>query len=485
MSNSLELSPKTLAQLSAAKYFYLVGIKGVGMTSLAQCLLDLQKTVGGADTKEEFVTNWILKKLFSRIDIGFNFDLPSTTQVVIYSSAHGGATNPLVLQAQAKNLLCLNLAQALSWLFNQKKGIAVCGVGGKTTVSAMLVWILTQMQIDISFSVGVGEIVNIDRTGKYSLKSQLFIAEADEYASNLPIYPTESIIPRFAYLQPYMIICTNLQFDHPDVYHGFQQTKQVFLDFFSRIKPNGWLIINADDLNLFSLSNQLKCIRPDVRVLTFGQMAKATVSLKNTKISKAKSCATLVTKTNEYLLNQQVLGLHNLKNAAAALTGIYAIGLDLAKAVSTLSKFHGVGRRLQLINKSSIHIYYDDYAHHPSEIKATLKTLRLAYPDLPILSIFQPHTISRTKSLLYEFAKCFDLTDKLILLPIFTSAREKNDPNFTIDNLGAAIKLTNPRLNLEICADPKAVLARISQLTHPHLIVTIGAGNVYKIYEMI
>lgn len=485
MFNFIELSTEVLAQLKIAKYFYLVGIKGVGMASLAQCLLDLQKTVGGADVAEEFVTDKILKKYLSHIDLDFDLNLPSNTQVVIYSSAHGGATNPLVVQARTKGILCLNLARALGWLFNQKKGIAVCGVGGKSTVSAMLAWILTQMRVDISFSVGVGEIIKMDRTGRYSTESELFVAEADEYASNLPISPTQNLIPRFAYLQPYITICTNMQFDHPDVYRDMQHTKEVFLEFFMQIKPNGWLIINADDNNLVNLSTQLKLTRPDVRILTFGQTAKADVRLTNPGISQAKSHATLTTKDGNFLLRQQPLGLHNLKNAAAALTGILALDQNLNQAISAISQFRGVGRRLQLISKSSSHLYYDDYAHHPTEIVTTLNTLKQTYPNLPILAIFQPHTVSRTKLLLTEFSTCFSTCDELVLLPIFTSAREQADPNFSIDNLYSAIKRSNPKIKVEVCADPGVVTKKIKQIRKPHIIVTIGAGNVYKLHETI
>lgn len=472
--------------LDEAKQFYLVGIKGVGMTSLAQCLTDMGKKVTGADVADEFVTQSILDSMQLGIEVGFTQQLPEDTQVVIYSGAHSGKANPLVKQAQARNLPVFSHAEVLGWMFNQKQGLAVCGVGGKSTISAMLAWTLLKLKQKPSFSVGVGKITELTRTGAFQAKSKYFVAEADEYADN----PSEAIqgeklVPRLSFLQPYLIICSNLQFDHPDVYQDFTHTKQVFMEFFHNLKPNGFLICNFDDKQLFSLTKKFVKLRKDMSLLGFGHTAKAQYQLTHSLGQTDLSQASLKFENQTYPLKLLIPGEHNLMNAAAVVTALHALGFDMEQIINELAKFPGVGRRLQLVKQTAEHIFYDDYAHHPTEIVRSLQALKQHHPNLPLVVVFQPHTTSRTKSLLDSFAESFTAADQVILLPIFTSAREKMDASFSTRNLIEKIKQHHPAFSVTLEPDIAAAATQIKKLSSSSVVVTLGAGDVYLLHNLV
>lgn len=257
----------------------MVGIKGVGMTALAQCLLDLKKNIVGFDVMQDFVTAPVLHRRQVQI-FDLNTQLPDSCQAVVYSAAYDPELHPLLLSAKKKQLPIISLAQALAELFNQKDGIAVCGVGGKSSVSGWIMWLLNQLGQKVSGAVGVGGISDLNFTGRWHADGQLFVAEADEYAQNpMAVRRGEAMIPRFAGLEPIVIVCTNLKFDHPDVYHNFDHTKQVFGQFFHQLKPNGTLIYNRDDADLTQLAQTLQSDRPDIQLLGFGQSSQAQVQL--------------------------------------------------------------------------------------------------------------------------------------------------------------------------------------------------------------
>ena len=216
--------------------FYLVGIKGVAMTALAQCLLDAGKVVKGCDVAEDFVTEKILSKLQIQIDAGFDHELPSNTDCVVFTAAHNGSSNAMVTKAQHLEIQTFTHAQALAELFNQKQGIAVAGVGGKSTTSAMIAWILEKTGQNPSFAIGVGNIPGLNKTGQWLSDSKVFVVEADEYATDPAAMATGSeLVPRFAFYKPEITVCTNLKYDHPDVYRNFVHTQQVFADFFCQL----------------------------------------------------------------------------------------------------------------------------------------------------------------------------------------------------------------------------------------------------------
>ncbi len=233
-----------------------------------------------------------------QIDIGFEVEIPGEVECVIYTAAHSAQKNPQVVKALERGLVVISQAQAIAELFNGKKGIAVCGVGGKSTTSAMIAWILEKNGRAPSFSVGVGNIPGLDKTGQWSSESEYFVAEADEYVID-PSAPSrgEEITPRFSFMQPFITVCTNLRFDHPDVYTDFAHTQKVFADFFGQIKEGGSLVVNADDVELMKIAGEAQ-----KNVNSFGHAENANLRIVNFESQEGITRTTFNFQNQEYVL---------------------------------------------------------------------------------------------------------------------------------------------------------------------------------------
>lgn len=462
--------------------FFLVGIKGVAMTCMAQLLKNAKKTVSGCDLAEDFVTKEILDQLQIEISVGFESEIPESVDCVIYTAAHTGKFNPVVVAAQEKNIPTYSHAEAQADLFNQKKGIAVCGVGGKSTVSAMIAWIFTQTKKDASYAVGVGNIPGLEKTAQWSKTSEYFIAEADEYVID-PSAPKrgEKITPRFSFLHPHLTVCTNLKFDHPDVYQDFEHTKEVFYDFFGQIDSQGTLILNhADLVHQPTTSAQT--------TLTFGKNVDADFSyiFDSTEQKPGLTVATVSHQDQEYALKLKVPGEFNIANAVAAIATSYAAGIPIAESISALESFNSTQRRFENRGTKNGVTYYDDYAHHPNEIKSAVAALNSWYKDERKIIIFQPHTYSRTKQLLHEFIHAFKDTGEVYFLDIFASAREGYDPTVSSDNIVSGIQRNYPHIMVENLHTIESLAKHLERSTTPGTIVlTLGAGDIYKVHDII
>jgi UDP-N-acetylmuramate: L-alanyl-gamma-D-glutamyl-meso-diaminopimelate ligase len=236
---------------------HLVGIKGVAMASLASCLDDRGVRVTGSDVAEDFVTKEILAQRGFKISIGFDAThIPKNCGLVIYTGAHQGKNNPEVKEAIHRGIPVMSHAEALGTLMHGKKGISVCGTGGKSTTSSMVSWILDSAGFRPSFAIGVGKVNNFGVSGRYTqIYSQhtdeislsgWFVAEADEYA----VDPTSDHRPRFSYQDPKVIIATNLTYDHPDIYSNFDKMKETFYTFFEG--DGKFVVANGDSEALSS-----------------------------------------------------------------------------------------------------------------------------------------------------------------------------------------------------------------------------------------
>lgn len=514
----MNMPAKVTVDLLEYNHFYLMGIKGVAMTSFAQILVQAGKTVRGSDVEEEFVTQKQLNKLEIKIDIGFDQPLPPAVDCLIYSAAHGGPKNPQVQAAIQAGIPAFSQAQALGSLFNQQQGIAVCGVGGKSTVSAMIAWVLEQVGVKPNFSVGVGDILGLGKTGQWNPDSSWFVAEADEYAID-PHAPQENrpITPRFSFLKPKLTVCTTLQYDHPDIYPNFAATKQAFADFFKQIKSGGSLIYNQDNPDLEQLIEKIK---PELKakkisLLSFGTQPSADLQLTNFKTENQTIAGSLAWYSGQSRKNNQAAGTKstqaskniltpnqtepeifsvqlkipgkfNLMNAMAAATACYAANIPFAKSLAALKKFSSTQRRFQFVAEKNGVIYIDDYAHHPHEIESTLQALSEWYPAARIVAAFQPHTFSRTKSLFAEFKTAFSLADEILLLDIFPSAREKFDPTISSDMLAEEIAQLEPgKKVVNLKTIPSLAEYCQNQLETGDVLITLGAGDIYQVHQMI
>ncbi|NCN87809.1 MAG: UDP-N-acetylmuramate--L-alanine ligase [Candidatus Pacebacteria bacterium] len=470
-----------MADFFAQQKFFLMGIKGVAMTSLAQLLVDAGKNVSGVDVKEDFVTKKILSRLGIEISNDFGMDLPDDIDCVIYTAAHQGPNNPIVLQAGNKGLPVYSHAEALSEFFNIKKGIAVCGVGGKSSTSAMITHIFEQVDPQ-SFSVGVGNISGINKTGSYLPDSKYFIAEADEYVTD-PSAPSKGleINPRFFYLQPFITVCTNLEFDHPDVYRDFEHTKSVYKTFFNSNNQEGSLIINGDDQDLLELAEQVS-----LRKYTFGERSENDLRLVEYHAVEGSVGAKLLHQREDYLLKLVVPGKYNVFNAMAAILACLEAGVSIEDSIKALETFNSTMRRFEYIGEKNGVKYYDDYAHHPHEIKKVIKALSEWYPNNRKVIAFQSHTFSRTKQLFGDFITSFDDADKLLMIDIFASAREPLDPSITSDLMCQEINKTNPQLEAENLGSINHLANYFNtKLELGDIVLTIGAGNIYEVHDLV
>ncbi len=467
--------------------FYLVGIKGVAMTALAACLVDAGKNVRGSDVPADFPTKKSLAQLNLIIDIDFAAPLPKETQVVVFSGANGGSHNPQVLAAKERGLLVLTHAQALAEFFNAKRGVAVCGVGGKSTISAMLAF-ATQKLAPQSYAVGVGEILGLEQIGQFLPQAPFFIAEADEYVED-PVAAQEAIkkgaaiTPRFSRLQPETIICSSLRFDHPDVYRDFAHTKEIYLNFFRSLKYNGTLIYNGDDQNLAALIKELQSENRPLRLLSYGEGETCDFRLTDYKVVNQKAYYKITHQKQIFPLTLNLPGKFNALNSVAAFAAALPLGLNLTQLAPALAGYQSVKRRFEFIGERHGVLCYDDYAHHPAEVAAAIQALKTWYPDRQVVIAFQSHTYSRTKQLFTQFVAAFAQAEQVVMIDIFPSAREAFDASVSSDMLCAAIVAKFPghqAQNLHTIASLKQFLAQQKTGT---VFITIGAGDIYEVYQ--
>lgn len=457
--------------------FYFVGIKGVAMTSLAQILIDADKKVQGSDVPQKFVTENKIQELKIKVD-HFDLPLPSEIDCVVYTAAHNGVNNPQVQWAQKHNIPTFSQAEALSFFFNSKKGIAVCGVGGKSTTSAMITWILKNIGKNPSFSVGVGNIPGLEKTGAWT-DSKCFVAEADEYVID-PSAPEKGIeiTPRFSFLKPFVNICTNLRYDHPDVYRDFEHTKEVFLKFFQQTQDDGFLVINADDQEMVNLAK-----KTSKKIITFGENENADFQLTNYSSQEGTTKGTFKYKEQSYSLKMQIPGKFNILNALAAIAAIAPLHPEVLTH-HNLRNFRSTARRFENMGKINGVQCFDDYAHHPKEVAAAIQALNEWYPKARKVIAFQSHTYSRTKQLFADFVDSFSKADEVVMIDIFSSAREKSDTTVSSTILCKTIEDKFPKIkakNLETLENLSEFFKK--SLQPGDVFLTLGAGDIYEVYE--
>lgn len=439
------------------------------MTALALCAQDLGKKVSGSDTAEIFPTDAVLKARKVKVKLGFfSKNLPRHCDLLIYTGAHQGSDNPEVVAAQVKNIPVLSHAQALGLFSGGKQVVAVAGVGGKSTVSAMIAHLLTAAGFQPSYAVGAGAIFSLPAPGRFNSHSPYFVVEADEFVTD----PLKNLTPRFHYLTPYLAVITNLEYDHPDVYPSLEAVFDSFIKFLQPIPKSGVIIINIDNPRCKQFISRLN--RP---VITYGFSPLADWQIISHHLADKKQFFTLKVKGvtwPEMILN--IPGNYNLLNATAALMAAYNLGASTAKLTAGIKTFTGVKRRFELISEVKKISLYDDYAHHPTEIKAVLRAAREWFPDRRLIPIFQSHTYSRTKALLTEFSQSFVDADLVVINNIFASARESDNLGLTSQSFTASIQKYHRQVFY--CPGKAATLAFINRQCQPgDILITLGAGN--------
>ncbi|MGB9707308.1 MAG: UDP-N-acetylmuramate--L-alanine ligase [Microgenomates group bacterium] len=442
------------------KNIFFLGIKGVAMANLAVILKKIGKNVTGYDTDEEFITDRVLKE--HNIKWSSNLILPKNTDLFIYSAAHGGRNHKLYQLAEERHIKILSQPELINLIMSPfSTKIAICGCHGKTTTTALTAYALKKIVGEVSYLVGAPFFNNFVG-GDFSKKSKYFVVEADEYGVNPPF---DKRI-KFSFLSPDWIICTNIDYDHPDVYKNLKEVEEAFFSFFDHRQ----LILNIDNLSIkkFLPTQRAK------KVITYGLSKTADYQIIDWSINKRGSFFKINKLGN---FNISLYGVHNILNASAVIILLVNLGFSVEKIKKAITNFKGAKRRFELVYQKDF-ILFDDYAHHPKEIEAVLNTVKEIFPNQRIIVIFQPHTFSRTKSLLNDFIKALNIADKIYLLPIFPSARE-NPSDFDITSQDL-VKL-NPKKMDYFLKEEKLLMALAGEIKNNDIILTLGAGDVYKI----
>lgn len=444
------------------KKVHFIGIGGISMSGLAEILLERGYAVSGSDMKQSPITDKLLN-LGAEIYIGHNSSNLKNADIVIYTAAIP-ENNPELVKAKELNLTLYTRAEFLGLIMRgHKYNVAISGTHGKTTTTSMLSHITLSGKLDPTILVG-GELDIINgnvRTGK----SQYFITEACEYkASFLKFYP-------------YVGIILNIDADHLDFYKDIDHIKRTFAEFVKLIPDDGYLIANADDANTMEVAKTAAC-----KVVTYG-ISNGEFTAKNIVYNENGFAAFDVYHKEEFLfkIRLNVPGRHNVLNALAAAATSLSLNIDSSAIIKGLESFGGTHRRFEVKGTKDGVTVIDDYAHHPTEIKATLAAAK-NYPHKKIFCVFQPHTYSRTLSLFDEFSDAFYGVDELILADIY-AAREKDTGAVSSEKLAAAINEKKvPCVNIHNFNEIAYYLNK--KLNPGDILLTVGAGDVFEVGEI-
>ncbi len=442
------------------KSIYFIGIGGISMSALAEIMIDEGVKVSGSDRSNSH----IIKKLIDNgAKVYINHDSKNITDdidLVVYTSAISN-DNPELLKARELNLNIMDRAEFLGYIMkNYKNAICVSGTHGKTTTTGMFSSILIETDLKPTIFLG-GE---MDSLGGNLLRGSydLMLTEACEYKRN------------FLKFNPTMEIILNIDEDHLDYYKDLSDIESAFVEYAKILPENGHLIVNMKHKDLF---NNLKC-----NVVTFGPDFNADYYPENIKLIPNPSYDLMHKgkKVTEISLN--VFGEHNILNSVAAAAGCICLGIDIETIKSGLYDFKGTHRRYEYKGSYNGASVIDDYAHHPSEMRATLKTAKI-YTTGKIITVFQPHTFTRTKKLLNEFALSLLLSDEVILLDIY-AAREIDTGEIHSKDIINKIKDHSGNGHYAESFDEAAKIIK-SMAKEGDTIITMGAGSVNGVADLL
>ncbi len=468
-------------EMKKNKNIHFVGIKGVGMTPLSIIAKEAGFGVSGSDISEKFITDDALKKANIVPKIGFSPDNIHDIDLLITTGAHGGFDNPEVTEAKKRNIPVWTQGQAVGEFMKGEifgrnfQGISVAGSHGKTTTTAMIATILKDSNLDPSYVIGTSEISSLGLPGHFG-NGKFFVAEADEYATE----PQYDKTPKFLWQHPEILVITNIELDHPDLFENVQIMRKNFLAFANSILPSGLLIICGDDEENKKLIKEL-----NGKIITYGFSPNNDYIIEKLKEDSEKSFFWVTSKgtsLGEFMLS--LPGEFNALNALAAIISGIEAGISINSIKSAIKNYKGAKRRFEYIGKlSSGALLFDDYAHHPTEIKKTLKAFHENYKNKKIICIFQPHTYTRTKALFDDFVNSFSFADVVAIADIYPSLREEKDPSVSSELLVKQMRQIHN--NVRHVTGVKDVVEYISKnkFDENYVIVTMGAGDIYKINE--
>jgi len=446
------------------KHIHLIGIGGTGMSSIARVLLEKGYTVSGSDRAPSMLAQ-DLQRIGAQVNAGHSASNIAGADVVVRSSAIPD-DNIEVQAALAAGIPVLKRSDFLASLMEGKDSIAIAGTHGKTTTTAMLTWALYSLDYDPSYILG-GVSKNLG-TNAHAGKGQYFVVEADEYDR------------MFLGLHPQVTLVTNVEYDHPDIFPTHEDYRAAFEKFVGCLNPGGLLITNYDDPGSADLANFLP---GGSKAFSFGLKSGSDYraeGIKNNSIGGSTFLVTFGTSDSERrpltIVSLQLPGEHNVRNALSVVAALHQLDVPVHQAAQNLAEFKGTGRRFDIVGEVNGITVIDDYAHHPTKIRATLAAARSRFPFRRIVAVWQPHTYSRTETLADEFIDSLSNADLVLVTEVY-AAREKSD--------SFSAKLLVDRINKEnVVFTPTIAAATDYLLWHlvpGDVLVILSAGDADQI----
>jgi UDP-N-acetylmuramate--alanine ligase len=442
---------------------HLVGIGGIGMSAIARVLIARGVQVTGSDLHATPLTDE-LAQLGARVFIDHRAENVGEVDLVLITSA-AEADNPEIFAARRRGIRIAKRYDFFPELTSGKTTIAVAGTHGKTTTTGLIATILLDAGMDPDVIVG-GIIPDLNGNA-HAGKGKYFVIEADEYDR------------AFLGLDPKIAVITSIEMDHPDIYRNVDDVAQAFREFIGRVPQDGQVIGNGDaervDRELNGLDQKL--------VTRYGFGRTNDWRAGNVRLNSTGGSDFLLWRAGEQVgeFSVQIPGRHNVSNALAAIAAADRVGIDMGSKGATLKRYRGAARRFQVKGEFRGVTVIDDYAHHPTEIRATLSAARARYPGRAVWAVFQPHTYSRTAALQSDFAQAFGDANHVIVTEIFR-ARER--PVNGISGEGIIEEMNHPDARFIADLD-SSVKFLVQHLRAGDVLITLGAGDVYRVGEAI
>ena len=443
------------------KHIHFVGIGGIGMSGIAEVLLNLGYKVSGSDIKESDTTDR-LRRLGGNISIGHRAENIISPHVVVISSAVT-KENIEVVAAREKQIPVIPRAEMLAELMRLKYGVAIAGAHGKTTTTSMVATVLAAGGIDPTVVIG-GKLNSLGTNAKLG-QGEFLVAEADESDGS------------FLKLSPTIAVVTTIDEEHLDFYKDINEIKDAFLTFVNKVPFYGVSVLCLDQPHIQALIPQVQ-----KRYQTYGMSSQADYQARDITLRALRSSFKVANHGDDLgFFELSVPGVHNINNSLAAIVVARELGIDLEIIRKALKDFSGVQRRFQIKGEVNGITIVDDYGHHPTEIKATLAAAA-AGMDRRIVVVFQPHRYTRTQHLLEDFFTSFNQADKLVIMDIY-AAGEKPVPGVSGQALYEGIKKHGHRDAAFIPDREKLIEHLVGVIKKGDLVLTLGAGDVWKIGE--
>ena len=446
-----------MASLLKNKKIHIVGIGGIGMSAIAEILINLDCIISGSDLAENQNT-LKLRQMGCDIFIGHKSDnIKSDVELLVFSSAVK-KDNPELVQANNSNIPVLKRSEILADIMRLKCGVAVAGTHGKTTTTSLVATILKSAGIDPTYLIG-GIVKNLSGHA-YVGKGDFFVVEADESDGT------------FLKLNPVVAGITNIDFDHLDYYGDEQNLINAFSDFCELVPFYGRIILNYDDP--FSRSISGHCKKPMTLISGKEKNDKIDYYVENITEFLGETQFDLIYQNEKVArISMKLNGFHNIQNALVAIAMTRELGLTFDEIRKGISDFDGVGRRLEVLKKGEDYFFIDDYGHHPTEVSATIKAVQNLKENKQLVVIFEPHRYTRTKNCWMEFTKAFELADKVYILPIYSAGEE------AIEGINSQRLMEEINLEKNNCFYVNK-LTDIEEIKNCHqkIILSMGAGKI-------